>query len=111
VSEVHPLTIIEAMATGLPIVGVDSTGVTDTVDDGRSGLLATAPTPEALAAKMLALASDPARRHAMGLAAREAAKRYAIDSTGAQMLGIFELLATGAHDRRAEAARLAQSGE
>jgi 1,2-diacylglycerol 3-alpha-glucosyltransferase len=111
VSEVHPLTIIEAMATGLPIVGVDSTGVTDTVEDGRTGLLAASKTPAALATKMLELAADPDRRHAMGLAAREAAKRYAIDSTGAQMLGIFELLATGAHERRAETARQAQAGE
>jgi hypothetical protein len=39
------------------------------------------------------MTSSAEKRQAMGLAAREAAKRYAIDSTGAQMLGIYELLA------------------
>lgn len=110
VSEVHPLTIIEAMAIGLPIVGVASTGVSDTVEDGHSGLLAPTQDPEALAARMIVLAQDADLRRRMGLAAREAAKKYAIDSTGAQMLGIYELLAAGARERRAVAAAAAQSG-
>jgi 1,2-diacylglycerol 3-alpha-glucosyltransferase len=101
VSEVHPLTIIEAMATGLPIVGVASTGVSDTVDQGTTGVLAPRPTANELAGAMYTLASNAGKRHAMGLAAREAAKRYAIDSTGAQMLGIYELLARKAQGRRA----------
>lgn len=100
VSEVHPLTIIEAMATGLPIVGVESTGVSDTVDNGNSGLLAARQDAESLAGLMYTLAANADKRHAMGLAARESAKRYAIDSTGAQMLGIYELLALKARERR-----------
>jgi 1,2-diacylglycerol 3-alpha-glucosyltransferase len=103
VSEVHPLTIIEAMATGLPIVGVASTGVSDTVEHGNTGVLAQRHEADALAGAMLTLASDADKRHAMGLAAREAAKRYAIDSTGAQMLGIYELLASKARRRQAAA--------
>jgi glycosyltransferase involved in cell wall biosynthesis len=108
VSEVHPLTIIEAMATGLPIVGVASTGVSDTVSDGRDGLLAPVPEANALAAEMMKLATSADLRREMGLAAREAAKRYAIDSTGAQMLGIYELLACKARERRAAEALKAQ---
>jgi 1,2-diacylglycerol 3-alpha-glucosyltransferase len=104
VSEVHPLTIIEAMAAGLPIVGVASTGVSDTVEHGHTGLLAPAPEAGALAAEMLVLARDAEKRREMGRAAREAAKRYAIDSTGAEMLGIYELLATKAQARRSSAA-------
>lgn len=110
VSEVHPLTIIEAMAIGLPIVGVASTGVSDTVDDGRSGLLAPAQDAGSLATAMTVLAKDADLRREMGLAAREAAKKYAIDSTGAQMLGIYELLAAAARERRATVAARAGSG-
>lgn len=102
VTEVHPLTVIEAMAAGLPIIGVESPGVSDTVRHGVTGLLATTPDASALAECLLALAVDPRRRHDMGLAAREDAKRYAIDSTGAQMLGIYELLVSEAARRRAE---------
>ncbi|HZD56019.1 MAG TPA: glycosyltransferase, partial [Anaerolineales bacterium] len=39
VTEVHPLSVIEAMATGLPVLGVQSPGVGDIVEDGVSGLL------------------------------------------------------------------------
>jgi len=40
VTEVHPLSVIEAMGTGLPIMGIDSPGVGDSVVDGETGLLA-----------------------------------------------------------------------
>ncbi len=41
VTEVHPLSVIEAMAAGLPIMGIQSVGVGDTVQDGKTGFLAT----------------------------------------------------------------------
>lgn len=96
VTEVHPLTVIEAMAAGLPIVGIASPGVSDTVAHGVTGLLAHREDAAALAEYMLALGTDTPRRHAMALAAREASKRYAIESTGAQMIGIYETLAAEA---------------
>jgi glycosyltransferase involved in cell wall biosynthesis len=37
VSEVHPLSVIEGMACGLPVVGIDSPGVGDMVEDGKTG--------------------------------------------------------------------------
>jgi glycosyltransferase involved in cell wall biosynthesis len=40
VTEVHPLSVIEAMATGLPVLGIQSPGVGDTVIDGVTGYLA-----------------------------------------------------------------------
>jgi len=40
VTEVHPLSVIEAMATGLPVLGIQSVGVGDTVEDGITGFLA-----------------------------------------------------------------------
>src|SRR5687768_27865 len=41
VTEVHPLSVIEGMATGLPVLGIDSPGVSDSIVDGETGLLAT----------------------------------------------------------------------
>jgi glycosyltransferase involved in cell wall biosynthesis len=35
VTEVHPLSVIEAMAVGLPILGIASPGIADTVDDEK----------------------------------------------------------------------------
>ena len=41
VTEVHPLSVIEAMGTGLPVMGIQSVGVGDTVQDGITGFLST----------------------------------------------------------------------
>ncbi len=39
VTEVHPLSVVEAMGAGLPVVGIHSPGVGDTVEDGVTGFL------------------------------------------------------------------------
>ncbi len=39
VTEVHPLSVIEAMASGLPVLGIVSPGIEDTVEDGQTGYL------------------------------------------------------------------------
>ncbi|MDP6793505.1 MAG: glycosyltransferase [Anaerolineales bacterium] len=39
VSEVHPLSIIEGMAVGLPAIGIQSPGVGDIIQDGVNGIL------------------------------------------------------------------------
>ena len=66
-----PNAMLEAMASGLPILATDHGGIPEAVEDGRSGLL----TPErdflALAESMQRLASDPSRFVAMGKAAAE----------------------------------------
>jgi 1,2-diacylglycerol 3-alpha-glucosyltransferase len=103
-SEVHPLTLIEAMATGLPVVGVHSPGVSDTVEHRVTGVLADREDAGAIAECMATLAADADSRHAMGLAAREASKRYAIESTGAELLGVYELLVREAAAARGAAA-------
>ncbi len=41
VTEVHPLSVIEGMASGLPVMGISSPGVSDTVEDGVTGFIAT----------------------------------------------------------------------
>lgn len=99
VSEVHPLSVIEAMAAGLPVLGIHSPGVGDTVIDGRTGLLSSEDLP-AFTAKMTRLCLDPAQRHAMGQAARKEAERYAITRTTQTMLGHYEQLVQRASPRR-----------
>src|SRR5258706_4715769 len=77
VSEVHPLSVIEAMASGLPVVGIQSVGVGDTVCDGLTGFLASEDLP-AFAAKLTRLCLDAALRQTMSPAARKESPRYAI---------------------------------
>lgn len=40
ITEVHPFTLIEAAAAGLPTLGIRSPGVSDIIQDGQTGLLA-----------------------------------------------------------------------
>jgi len=91
VSEVHPLTVIEAMAAGLPVLGIASPGVGDTVQDGVTGYLVPAQA-EALAEKMALLVTDTEQRQAMGAQARQAAQAYAIEHTAQILLGRYQQL-------------------
>ena len=92
-SEVHPLTIIEAMAAGKPIAAVQSPGISDTVEPGVTGLTTT--TVDGLSAAIVALAADPARARAMGAAGREASRRFDIGRTVGLTVDLYEsLLAT-----------------
>jgi 1,2-diacylglycerol 3-alpha-glucosyltransferase len=92
VTEVHPLSVIEAMGAGLPVMGIHSPGVGDTVENGVTGFLSTADLP-AFTAKLTRLCLQAQLRHKMGLAAREASNQYAIERTTQMMLRHYERLA------------------
>jgi|SRR5215216_2547421 len=91
VTEVHPLSVIEGMATGLPVLGIDSPGVGDSIVDGESGLLATNDIAS-FTAKLTYLCLDKDLRKKMGAAAREASEQYDIERTTKIMLGHYERL-------------------
>jgi len=69
-SEGLSIAIMEAMAAGLPVVTTAVGGNAELVAEGITGSLVPPADPPALAAAMLALARDPARRRAMGRAGR-----------------------------------------
>jgi glycosyltransferase involved in cell wall biosynthesis len=96
VTEVHPLTVIEAMAAGLPVLGIASPGVSDTVQDGHTGYLVP-PQAEAMAEKMILLMTDTERRHAMGRQACQAAQAYAIERTAQKLLDGYQQLVEERH--------------
>jgi glycosyltransferase involved in cell wall biosynthesis len=56
--EGSPKAVIEAMASGLPVIAVKAPGVMEIVEDGVNGLLVD-PEPEAIAAAMRLLIDDP----------------------------------------------------
>ncbi len=91
VTEVHPLTVIEAMAAGLPIAATRSPGVIDTVTNNVSGFLAADP-EQGLAAAMIGLAVSPEIRQKMGGAARIASQPYDIRLTVANTVELYERL-------------------
>jgi glycosyltransferase involved in cell wall biosynthesis len=88
-SEAFPNAVLEAMATGLPIVASGVGGILELVDDGVSGLLVPPGDAPSLADRLCRLMNDPALAARLGGAARsEALARYSFD----RMVAAFESL-------------------
>jgi glycosyltransferase involved in cell wall biosynthesis len=89
VTEVHPLSVIEALGAGLPIMGIQSVGVGDTVQDEITGLLATHDLP-AFTAKLTRLCLDSNLRSQLGESARRESSVYSIERTTGLVLEHYE---------------------
>lgn len=68
--EGFPNVVLEAAASGLPVVTTDATGARDSVIDGITGLVVPRGDPEALDTALRRLVDDPGLRADMGAAAR-----------------------------------------
>lgn len=68
--EGHPKSLLEAMSTGLPVIGADSPGIREVIDHRRTGLL-TPPTVKGLRAAITALIEDQTLADRLGQAAAE----------------------------------------
>jgi sugar transferase (PEP-CTERM/EpsH1 system associated) len=74
-------TLLEAMATGLPVVATAVGGNPELVTDGRTGLLVPPDDFDAMAQALCRLARDPAQARAMGAAGRaEVERRFSLDA-------------------------------
>lgn len=100
VTEVHPYTVIEAMAAGLPVLGIHSPGLSDMVEEGVTGLLASENDLAEFTAKMVRLVTDPECRLEMGRQARSAAKIYDIEQTSQLLLDHYRRLILAATKKK-----------
>ncbi|HEY4095819.1 MAG TPA: glycosyltransferase family 4 protein [Baekduia sp.] len=99
-SEGFPISVLEAMATGLPVVASDVGGVAEAVVDGETGLLVPPGDATSLAGALSALLHDPTRRRAMGTAGRaRAAARFDLPGFRAAHLALYEGLLAAAPKR------------
>jgi sugar transferase (PEP-CTERM/EpsH1 system associated) len=74
-------TILEAMATGLPVVATAVGGNTELVEEGRNGRLVPASNPAQLASAIVELAQQPEIAHAMGQHGRRLVEQnYSMDA-------------------------------
>jgi sugar transferase (PEP-CTERM/EpsH1 system associated) len=95
-------TILEAMATGLPIVATDVGGNSELLEQGVSGRLVPAGDADALARALLDDLADPLRARRRGAAAREAAqRRFSLEQMVSAYGDLYERLLTTAAARGA----------
>lgn len=100
ITEVHPLSVIEGMAAGLPILGIQSPGVGDIVRDGETGFLTPEEDMAAFTARMVRLVLDHDQRHRMGENARQASNEYAIERTTQLMSDVYQQTISSAASRK-----------
>jgi N-acetyl-alpha-D-glucosaminyl L-malate synthase BshA len=97
------LSALEALASGVPVVGAAVGGLVEVVRDGVTGALRPVGDVDGMAAAAIMILRDEARRDAMGqAAAADARARYAQDAIVAQYESLYE---------RTIATRRAQRGE
>ena len=70
------IVVIEAMATGKPVIGTLSGGIPEIILDGETGLLVPLESPADLAQAIVLLLQDPDKACAMGQAGRRRVEKY-----------------------------------
>jgi 1,2-diacylglycerol 3-alpha-glucosyltransferase len=101
VTEVHPLSVIEAMAAGLSVLGISSPGIGDTIQDGVTGLIAQDNDIATFTAKMVRLVTCHEERQKMGQRALAEVDQYDIENTTDLMIHNYQEVVDQAVERKA----------
>ena len=105
ISEGTPLTIVEAMLAGLPVVASAVGGIPEQVVDGVTGLLVPPRDPDALAAAATRVLSDPELARRLGEAGRARAEAEFSHATTIRRIDAVYARAVGASRTRVPADR------
>ena len=88
--EGQPLTVLEAMCAGLPVVATDRGCLRETVMEGVTGFIVPPHSPHAIAERLLQLIREPHTRHALGKNARlRYEQQYTMPAFAARMADVF----------------------
>ena len=112
-SEGTPVSAIEALAAGKPVVATRVGGVPDVVRDGEDGLLAGAGAGavDELSERLVRLARDPALRERMGAAGREhVSNRYRVERLVDEMDSLYRALLAASSSNSRTRRRAATGG-
>jgi glycosyltransferase involved in cell wall biosynthesis len=85
----HPVTIIEAMAMGFPIVSTNAGGMPYLIEDGKEGLLVDKGDVKAMANQIKRLLNEPEHAHYLSRNARQKAMSYDWENHKTEWLDLF----------------------
>jgi glycosyltransferase involved in cell wall biosynthesis len=97
--EPYGLVVIEAMASGLPVITATTTGASEIVTPESGVVLSDTEDTETLAQALSRFQSDHELRKRMGKAARSIAEQYSWASMARSYVDLFEELASNEHHR------------
>lgn len=90
-TEVHPMAVLEAIASGLPVVAVNDKAFAETVIDGKNGFLT--PVNETLFAnKLLEILGNPALQLNMSCESQRIGQQFSIEKQASRLLTIYNTL-------------------
>jgi len=92
------IVLLEAMASGLPVVATEVPGYMSVLEPGRDSLTVRPKGWAELGATMVVLARDAELRARMGAYGHEKARRYAWDAVAAQVIDVYEEARAAAHE-------------
>jgi L-malate glycosyltransferase len=84
-----PISLLEAMASGVPIVSTNVGGIPDLLEDGRTAFLVPPCSPEAMAAAALRLFADTEVAEKLKQAGLQCAARYTWPQIAPHLLSIY----------------------
>jgi len=87
--------VLEAMASGRPVIVSENTGSKDLIEDGVHGFVVPVRSPDAIAEKLQWLYDHPDEREAMGRAARRRAERQTWDLYGDRLVETYRRVLAG----------------
>jgi len=82
--------LLEAMATGTPVVASSVGGIPDIVEDGLNGFLVSYGDSQSLASSLIKLLSDDRLRERMGAKGKEMARNYVPHKIAMEHLNLYK---------------------
>jgi 1,2-diacylglycerol 3-alpha-glucosyltransferase len=89
--ETQSLIVLEAMATGVPVVGADAGAIPDAIVDGENGFLFQTDDSAALAGDLIRILSDDSLRAKLKEGALKTASEHSLENTTKRLLQVYEM--------------------